>query len=94
MRRTPLIALASLLLAGCTPRATVDLNANLNTGLNENINAGSNLIPPADIPKPDGGPPAIRGGEDANIEAELNAMNTADLDAEIGDIEAELNAGE
>lgn len=101
MRRTPLIAIASLLLlAGCTPSATVDLNANLNVdydnevngSVNAELNTGSNRIPPAIIPKADGGPVRISGSEDTNIEAELNAMGTADLDAEIDDIEAELNA--
>lgn len=106
MRRTLLTVLgvSALLLAGCTPSATVDLNANLNTGINASLddevngsvnaglNAGSNRIPPAFIAPPDGGPARITGSEDANIEAELNALNTADLDAEIGNIEAELNA--
>ncbi len=102
MRRTLLTALgiSALLLAGCTPSATVNLNTNLNADddneVNANVNAGRNdandRIPPAVIFPPDGGPPGNLRSEDASIEAELNAVGPADLDAEIGDIENELNA--
>lgn len=82
-----------------------NLNANVNASLDDdtNGNAGRDAAddrdarPPAvigspEIPPPDGGPARNPGGDDAAIEAELNALGASDSGAEIGEMEKEINA--
>lgn len=77
-----------------------DVNASLdadddnevNGSVNAGRNAGSNRIPPAVIYEPDGGPAGNLQSEDANIEADLNVLGASDSDAEISEMEQEINA--
>ncbi|TSC76305.1 MAG: hypothetical protein G01um101431_926 [Parcubacteria group bacterium Gr01-1014_31] len=81
-----LAAAATLVIAGCTRQAApaADESANGNTETDN----GAVMEKKND----DSGAPAANADEDAAIQADLEAVGTADLDTELGDIEQELNA--
>ena len=75
-----LAAAATLVIAGCTRQTTpvLEESTNINAETGGELDAGTDA-------------PAANADEDAAIQADLEAVGTADLDTELGDIEQELN---